>query len=395
MSFALKFQKQKKSTFHIGFSILSLTLLLSSCQTENIDQNVLEKNDPTNLLRTHQDTYEFEGRVYDIAAAPDGSIMVGLNTDDTRSIQLIKNGEVSTITALDTDTDINGIASIGAKSGFATTAGTDQALDGELFRFSNGNARIVADLAAFERNVDPDALEGIQWKAQVCEASPVYTAGPQNNPYNVSALSGSEVLVADAAGNSILKADDEGNVDWFAILTPPTDGNGEWIELGQVGDVTCYAQPVPTAIAVGPDGYAYIGELTGALVDGLPVGLSRIWKIPADAKNVTCSEGGSGECELLIEGLTSVIDVAIGPDNLLYVVEYDENSWLTAYGALPPAGGKITVYDLDGNLLETVAAGLSYPSAITFDKKGNLWLLENNFVLADPTLKPTVRMLTY
>jgi hypothetical protein len=61
-----------------------------------------------------------------------------------------------------------------------------------------------------------------------------------------------------------------------------------------------------------------------------PIGLSRVWKIPADANNVVCSED-SGPCEVLIDGLTSVIDVAIGPDGLLYVVEFDENSWFASF----------------------------------------------------------------
>ena len=372
-----------------------MLLLFTSCNTTETEEITSEAVKASELnKKALETTYEFDGRVFDIAATPDGSILVGLNTEDSRSIQLIKNGEIETVSVLETDTDINGIAALGASSGFATTAGTDLALDGELIKFSKGNSTTVADLAAFERTIDPDALEGIEWKAQECEASPQYTAGPQNNPYNVARLTGSEVLVADAAGNSVLKADVEGQVDWFAIMTPPTDENGDWIELGSLGEITCYAQPVPTAVAVGPDGYAYVGELTGALADGLPIGLSRIWKIPADAEHVTCMAGGSGDCELLIDGLTSVIDIAIY-DSRLYVVEYDKNSWLTAYGVLPPAGGKITAYDLDGGNETTIAAGLSYPSAITFDKKGNLWLLENNFVLANPELKPTIRMVEY
>lgn len=41
---------------------------------------------------------------------------------------------------------------------------------------------------------------------------------------------------------------------------------------------------------------------------------------------------------------------------------------------------------IDGKC-EVVADGLEFPSAITFDKQGNLWLLENN------TSNPTVRIL--
>ncbi|NJY62780.1 hypothetical protein HC174_08420 [Salinimicrobium sp. CDJ15-81-2] len=43
-----------------------------------------------------------------------------------------------------------------------------------------------------------------------------------------------------------------------------------------------------------------------------------------------CSED-SGPCEVIIDGLTSVIDLAIGPDGGLYVVEFDEMSWIASF----------------------------------------------------------------
>jgi len=62
-------------------------------------------------------------------------------------------------------------------------------------------------------------------------------------------------------------------------------------------------------------------------LDGNPsTGLS-VWRIEDGAQNVTCP---SDDCEVAISGLTSVIDVAFGPDGDLYVVEYDENGWFAA-----------------------------------------------------------------
>lgn len=344
--------------------------------------------------------YEFSAPVYDIAATPDGSLLVGLNDGESRSIQIIRNGKISTMTEIDAESNIQGIAAIGAGNAFVTTAGEDLAPYGELYRVSNGNARMVADLAAYERNNDPDAFAGIQWKNQLCEAIDGFSAGPQNNPFKVAALSGRTALVADAAGNTILSATTTGSIDWKAIFTPPVDENGDWIVRWTTQDETgemipCYVQPVPTSIAVGPDGYIYVGELTGAVAeeDGLPIGLSRVWKFPADANNIVCTED-TMDCQVLINGLTSVIDLAIGPDRLLYVVEFDENSWISSFVPGLAAGGTISTYDLEGNFIEIVASGLSFPSAITFDKKGNLWLLENNNI-ALPDKKPTVRMINY
>ncbi|HUG32674.1 MAG TPA: ScyD/ScyE family protein [Acidimicrobiia bacterium] len=342
--------------------------------------------------------YTFESPVYDIAATPAGSILVGENADGTFEVKEIRRGEVGTVIEVDAESAINGLDALGRGNFYLTTGGTDLAQNGELWRVSRGVAREVADLAAFERNNDPDALAGPQWKDQACEAIDGFSAGPQNNPFHVTALSGGTALVADAAGNTLLSATTSGVIDWRALFTPPVDSNGDWMIRWFAGDIPCYVQPVPTSVAIGPGGDLYVGELTGALSeeDGvLPIGLSRVWRIDAGANNVVCSQTDPApDCELLIDGLTSVIDVAFGPDGLLYVVEYDANSWIAAFASGLAAGGNISAYDPDsGALVRDVASGLDFPSAITFDKRGNLWLLENNdtrVIMGDP---PTVRML--
>lgn len=389
------------------FSLFMIFFL--SCEKESINSEI-ESAD----LKAKADkkatagTYEFSAPVYDIAAAPDGSILVGLNenmdptfeTQGTAKVQRIKEGKVNTMTTFDSYTPLQGIAPIGAGNAFVTTGGADLAEHGELYRVSNGNARMVADLGAYEIANDPDANFGVQWKDQKCEAIDGFSAGPQNNPFKVATFSGNTALVADAAGNTLLSATSTGHIDWKAIFTPPVDENGDylvrWYAEDEEGEpIPCYVQPVPTSVAIGPDGYIYVGELTGALAEdeGLPIGLSRVWKIPADANNVVC-EVDSGPCEVLIDGLTSVIDIVVGPDGLLYVVEFDEMSWIASFAPGLAAGGTITAYELNGSLVEVVASGLSFPSAITFDKKGNLWLLENNNIALEG-FSPTVRMLEY
>jgi hypothetical protein len=175
---------------------LSLTLLFFlSCEKESLDPSPesVEVSEEADLKAKHDNTsavYEFSAPVYDIAAAPDGSILVGLNEGDTRKIQQIKNGSISTMIEFQSATAIQGIASIGAGNAFVTTAGGNLAEHGELYRVSNGNAQMVADLAAYERQNDPDANLGFQWKDQLCEAIDGFDAGPQNNPFNVVALDG-------------------------------------------------------------------------------------------------------------------------------------------------------------------------------------------------------------
>ncbi|GAB2777266.1 ScyD/ScyE family protein [Salinimicrobium soli] len=372
------------------------TILIIACQKEPIltqeDLNASAKKSQANH------SYEFDYPVFDIASTPDGSIMLGLN-DESRSIKLIKNGEVRDMVSLHSPTRINGIATIGAGNAFVTTEGSDLAQDGELYRISNGNVRMVADLADFEFNNDPDANEGLQWKNVLCEESADFSAGPQNNPFKVIAVSGSTAFVADAAGNTILEASTTGAVDWKAILPPPLE-NGDFKLLFSINsDIPCYVQPVPTSLALGPDGYLYVGELTGAVAGGFPIGLSRIWKLPADGSHLVCQED-TGDCEVFKKGLTSIIDMEIGPDGRLYVVQFDQSSWFSVFVPDLAQGGTITAYDLNDmdptSEGEIVAGNLSFPSAITFDNKGNLWVLENNDV-NNPVIgkKPVVRMLDY
>ena len=375
--------------------LLSLLLIFTvACEKESGELS-LEVKDASAKRMAEAGPYEFQGSIiFDIAATPDGSIMVGLNEfSGKRSIQLIKNGQITNMIDLDVETDIQGIESIGAGNAFFTTAGTNLAVNGELYRASKGKVRMVADLAKFERDNDPDAFEGIQWKDQECENYGGFTAGPQNNPYKLTAFDGETVLVADAAGNTVLQATTNGEIDWKAILTPPVQ-DGEYLVLFNRNGLDCYVQPVPTSVAL-DDNYVYVGELTGEVANGLPTGLSRVWKFPADASNLVCSElEGSDNCHLLIDGLTSVIDVEIGPDGLLYVVEFDANSWLSSVvPEIPWGGGTITAYDpTTGNPEKVIADNLVYPGAITFDKKGNLWILENKLFIGESAI---VRMLDY
>ena len=319
------------------------------------------------------ESYEFTGPVFDIEATPDGGILV---TEGTTIKKISSSGveEVAEVPTIE-GSAINGLKSIDQESFFATSAGLDAAVGAGLWRVTQGEAQMVANIGAFEIAQDPDAFAGPQWKNQACEddAAQGFTAGPQTNPYHLTKLSESEALVADAAGNTLLSASTNGDVDWVAVFEPPVDENGDWRFLKTAEnnpEVDCYVQPVPSSVDVGPDGAYYVGELTGA--PGVP-GWSRVWRIEPGARNVVCP---SDDCQEVISGLTSVIDVLFGPDGQLYVVEMDENGWLSliAGGA---AGGAIKRCDVNtGNctLVERADVPLG---AITFDASGQLWVVEN------------------
>lgn len=336
-------------------------------------------------------TFALDAPTFDIDATRDG----GIAFTQASAVGKIntRNGRIRIINELPLEmtspaTTVNGVEAVGARNFFVTTGGADQAIQTGLWHVNRGKARLLGDIETFETTHDPDAFEGIQWKNQACEEDPVggFTAGPQSNPYHL-VRSGGKFIVADAAGNSLLSVRRNGSIDWLAVFTPPTDQDGDFLVLFPLNDeVDCYVQPVPTSVAIAPNGDYFVGELTGAAADGLPIGLSRVWRIDRGANNVTCP---SSQCEVVLDGLTSVIDVEFGPDGKLYVVEYEANSWLAQFVGAPNLGGSVKACDVNTGDCTTVADGLEFPGAITFDKWGTLWLLE------DGTGTPTVRSLDY
>ena len=290
--------------------------------------------------------------LFGLDAAPDGSLIAATGAGVFR----IRAGSAELIAELP---GVNGVASLGVGDAFIVTGGS---LDPsqifptsrKLFRISNGRVGQMADLWAYEQAVNPDQT---------------WNQGPlaiESNPFEVAVLHGGRVLVADAAANAILVVDANGAIDWVAVLTPVDQPPGQ-----------IDPQPVPTSIAIGPDGAYYIGELTG--FPAIP-GLSRVWRIAPESRHVTCP---SSACTLVAGGFTSIIDLAFGPDGTLYVVELDEASWLgmEANGfRKTAAGGTINACSVGGSC-SVRASNLALPTAIAIDKTGALWVAEHESVL--------------
>ena len=318
------------------------------------------------------DSYSFDPPAFDLDTTPSGSLVVAQGD----GVWEIKNGSVefvNSVPMLPGET-VNGVATQGGGNIFATSSSSDLAIGAGVWRVDHDDVVLLGDIEAFETANDPDAFEGLAWKDQRCEFLPgVFTAGPQSNPYHLLAHR-NEVFVADAAGNTVLVADRSGRLDWVAILTPPRDPFGEFMVLFPLPDGTdCYVQPVPTSVVMDEAGNLYVSELIG--VPAIP-GLARVWRIEAGARNVVCP---SADCTMVVAGMTSIIDLAFGPNGMLYVLEYDEAGWLAATtgGAL---GGTLNRCDVSSGACTVVESGLVFPGAIAFDKHGQGWLLENNII---------------
>ncbi len=255
----------------------------------------------------YAEVFPLTGPVFGLAIAPDSSVLVA---DAGAGIFEIRKGQLSQVATLP---GVSDIAPIGTGNMFAVTSRAFGG-EGKIYRVSRGSTRELADLFDFESRVNPDG--GII----------------DTNPFDVEVLTGGSALVADAAANALLIVNQRGDVDWIATLPDEVVSTAHARALygcPQQGPAfVCNndalpAQGVATSVVVGPDGAYYVGELKGIPA---PKGRSRIWRIEPGTRHAAC--GSSPACRVVASGFTSIIDLAVGPDGTLYVVEMDEESWL-------------------------------------------------------------------
>lgn len=147
---------------------------------------------------------------------------------------------------------------------------------------SGNKAKYIADLLAYElaNNPDDQPQDG------------------DSNPYAVLALPG-RTLVADAAGNDIVEVRANGDIRTLTVL--PTSFAGTCATAPNNGVENGGCDPVPTDLALGPEGFLYVSGLGGE-VEGF------VWKI--DAK--------TGEIVETTGGLPPLTGIAVGDDGSVY-----------------------------------------------------------------------------
>jgi hypothetical protein len=317
--------------------------------------------------RTDAVHYPFTGPVFGLAIAPDGSLLA---TDAGAGIFEIRKDGFSQVAQLP---GVTAVSPIGRGNMFAITS-HDFGGEGKLYRVSRGSTREIADLLAFELRVNPDG--------NPVAAPPA--PGP-SNPFDVEALSGGHVLVADAAGNSLLIVDQKGDVDWIATLpneVVSTDNAKAIFGCPGSNAPQCNlpaqlpAQGVATSVAVGPDGAYYMGELKGFPA---PKGESRIWRIEPGARHAVC--GTSPACRVVADGFTSVVDLEFGPNGTLYVVELDEESWLAMQNG-KGTGGSLNACNSSTWVCTQIATGRPMLSAVAVGGDGTKFIVTNALIPA-------------
>lgn len=211
-----------------------------------------------------------------------------------------------------------------------------------LLRVRSSGTTSVADLLAYERRNNPDGAEDPS------------TGEPElnSNPFSTVALRDGSHAITDAGGNSLLRISPGGDIRTRAVFPSRLVENPE-----QYGLPPGFRyQSVPNALAKGPDGSFYVGELTGF---PFPVGEARVYRV----------KPGSKKPRVYAEGFTNIVDVARGPDGSLYVLEIAKNSLLSD----DLTGRLVRVYP--GGRQKTVASeGLVAPSGLAVGPKGEIYV---------------------
>jgi len=182
-------------------------------------------------------------------------------------------------------------------------------------KLGKGTSELFADVLANEATANPEP------------------ADIDSNPAGI-VRSGESYLIADAGGNSIVRANHKGAFTTLAVLP------------GVPSSFGFPADAVPTSVVRGPDGAYYISQLVGFPFDPQA---SSIWRlVPGEAPTVYAT------------GLTNVTDLALAPDGALYAVE------IAANGLLAGPFGDVVKNTPGASTHEVVQSDLFAPYGIAF-----------------------------
>jgi hypothetical protein len=265
-----------------------------------------------------------------------------------------------------TTTDITPPLGVVDIAGTADGAGWAIGTDGHLYRQASAGAAIedVFDI----------------WGYQAVDIDPTDKDDPLNpgesNPNGLAAI-GNDVLIADAAGNDVLRVNKDGDAVTVARWTNELVGTDE---TGIPGlPPLLPAEAVPTTVVIGPDGWAYVGQLVG--FPGKP-GSAHIWRVNPNAEGALCSVNApTADCKVWKSGFTSIFDMAFRKNGALLVYEIAEHGWLAfeegfATGDFPPA----VLLEVKGNKRREIARGqLSQPGGVEAGRGGAIYVTDGMF----------------
>jgi glucose/arabinose dehydrogenase len=109
-------------------------------------------------------------------------------------------------------------------------------------------------------------------------------------------------------------------------------------------------------LAIGSDGFLYIAQLSGF---PFAPGSADVFRYDFDNNQVTTFSSG----------FSNLVDIAAGPDNSLYLLQYRNDFWASPTGSILRLG-------LDGSV-ETLFSGLTNPTALAVAPDGTIYVTNN------------------
>jgi hypothetical protein len=216
----------------------------------------------------------------------------------------------------------------------------------------NGTISTLADLGAYEQAANPDQVNtyGFIGLSAACAGQlppeigpPTYSGIVESNPYAVTIMPDGARIVADAAGNDLVRVGRNGRISTVAVLppTPPVEITAE--AAAAIGLPACTIgtryrfESVPTDVELGGDGMLYVSSLPGGPEDTSLGARGAVYRVnPAN-----------GQATLIASGFAWATGLAISPTGTIYVAEL--------------LGDRISVVSNGG---ATLLVNLSTPAAV-------------------------------
>jgi hypothetical protein len=239
-----------------------------------------------------------------------------------------------------------GLPSIGAQNGSAVLGLHDLALRGgdlfalfglsgpPAFRDALGPSAVpLAQLATIARNGSLDLLADLVAFEAAENPHPSFI---DSDPYGLL-VDGQGIVVADAAGNDVLRVNSDGSIDVLAVF--PTR-----IPAANPNDIV---ESVPTTVVRGPDGMLYVGELSG-----FPYykGEAKVWRVRP-----------GHEPTIFADGFTNIADIAFDHRGRLLVLEMAKEGLFLPEDTVT---GRLVRVEKNGRQTDLVTTGLENPGGI-------------------------------
>jgi sugar lactone lactonase YvrE len=162
-----------------------------------------------------------------------------------------------------------------------------------------------------------------------------------SNPQDIAIAADGTIYIADAGANTVYSWTEATGLQVFHA----------WGE-----------NPVPTSVAIGPDGNLYVGFLTAF---PFPTEGARIEKWSTD-----------GELLETFSDLTMVVDVVVAEDGTIYATELGQFDLEAEGSPWLPESGKVVEVTADGPVV--VSEGLNFPYGLAINPSGGLTITVNS-----------------